>query len=658
MALTFIGNLVLDIIIATASYPAEDSKTRTIKPPVRSVGGNAANSALVASALLHVLTLAERNHVLRDARTHLIAADVGDGADADSVRAYLRSTRLNVHHPPSSGSLPTSYIITSAESQSRTIVHNRPSEMNEMSADSVQSLLQSSGLYGSSIYVHCELRDVASCSSFLSNRAVLTRAIIAVELERIRGTDTVEDARALLRRAPHIAIVSRELAAEMTDARKGEDIIAALEDNISDGALLVIPLGADGVIASLALRASFDAEGAASIAAAAATQEVDACVFFSSGRFHVRFRLRAHVPAGGIVSTIGAGDSFNAALAIAMTHAPTVSTWWAQEITVPAVDFGAALGASLAFAVFVAGESCSITLDNATHRAELLAQKLTADCDDFYSAFSAVTASATAQSPGEPLLVTTAPLKEARAPVTRHFIVPFSRVPPRWPAVRDLERTRADVLIRALVSSIMVSRGARGDTTFAGALLGGDGPPLSILACGAHVRALRPDESSTAGLLHRALPASGAPDDLDELEANGTLNSRQGSRACCTGLRVLRGGLIAVINELSSLAGSSPVLLIATQGATPISVVLAQEASRATGFLILLGDDAGLTDVMLSHVAAVAVRSRAVGLGPTELLASAAITLIHAAFDNVFGPSSERVRQYDEKIVCRVCEPA
>lgn len=659
-SLSFVGNLVLDIILSTPHFPTEDTKTRALQPPIRSVGGNATNSALVASALLHVLSLDERNRVLRGARAHLIAADVGDGADADSVRAYLRSTRLHVLHPPpspSGGALPTSYILASAETRSRTIVHHRPSGMHEMSADCIEKLLTDGGLDDSN-YIHFEMRDTASCASFLSKRASQSRAILAVELERIRGTDTVDAARAMLRQVPHIAIVSRDLAADIANARDPLAIIAALEVYVSDGALLVVPVGADGVIASLALRAGADAEGAATIAAAAASRVSEASVSYSSDRFHVRLRLPAHVPAGGIVSTLGAGDCFNAALAIAITHAPAMATWW-KGMT-PLTDVGAALGTSLAFAVFVAGEACAIAPDNTLHRAELLAQKF-AKFDTSCSLFTAVSATASTTAHDGAAAAPAAPLINARAPVSRHFVIPFSRVPPRWPAARDLERTRADVLVRALVSSIMVSRGARSDTTFAGALLGGDAPPLSVLACGAHVRALRPDESSTAGLLQRALPrvlAEGAPDDLDELERSGALNSREGSRACCEGLRVLRGGLGALVEHVTELAGASPVLLIATQGATPISVVLAQEAARATGFLILLGDDAGLSGEMLSEVAAATVRSRAVGLGPTELLASAAITLVHAALDDVFGPSSDRVRHYDEKIVCRVCAPA
>lgn len=264
----------------------------------------------------------------------------------------------------------------------------------------------------------------------------------------------------------------------------------------------------------------------------------------------------------------------------------------------------------------------------------------------------------------------------------RHFIVPFTRVAPRWreEGKLDLERTRGDVVVRCLVSALLVSRGTRNDATFTAALLGGGGEgvePLCALACGAHIRGLRPDESSTAGLIRRALPPPPLPGEADNaaaLDASGELNSRAGARACAEGFWVRRGALAAALEAALTICplGSAALVCVCTEGAPPLAslhelvtaTATATEnatATATTAFVFILGDDAGLTPANLADIAATAAargaRCVAVSLGPTELLASAAITLIHAILDEKIGASDtgKDWRRAGTTTACRAC---
>lgn len=234
----------------------------------------------------------------------------------------------------------------------------------------------------------------------------------------------------------------------------------------------------------------------------------------------------------------------------------------------------------------------------------------------------------------------------------RHFIIPFTRVAPRWKeeGKLDLERTRGDVVVRCLVSSLLVSRGTRNDTTFTSVLLGGgsDDEALSLLACGAHIRALRPDEASTAGLIRRALPPLGS----SKIDDTNILNSRLGSRACAEGFWVRRGGLSTAINAvLVKHDEGETIVCICREGAQPLQQFLQElpsssSSSPSINYIFILGDDAGLKPEYLSDIETTvnntqntSCRLVTVSLGPSELLASAAITLVHAALDNALGAS-------------------
>ena len=243
----------------------------------------------------------------------------------------------------------------------------------------------------------------------------------------------------------------------------------------------------------------------------------------------------------------------------------------------------------------------------------------------------------------------------SRDPVSRNFLVPFLR----W-------KTRSDVWCRSVVSALQVSRGTRNEASFTAVLLDDSSSPeklsCSLTVCGEHVRTLRPDQSTCASLLNAAL--------LNR--AKGTLmNSLDGKRGCCMGFWLEEGvGMFRAMGRLlhPSIGGTSPILLLLEEGAPPLQGVLAELSPVPSSFLIVVGDNEGLTrelEVEIeAAVAAFGVPLRRCGLGGSELLASQCCTIVNFCMDTVLGPSSCQKPSYDpldkyaDKVrPCPVCRP-
>jgi tRNA pseudouridine-54 N-methylase len=288
----------------------------------------------------------------------------------------------------------------------------------------------------------------------------------------------------------------------------------------------------------------------------------------------------------------------------------------------------------------------------------------------------------------------------------RHFVIPFTRLPCRHGAAGlDLVKTRGDVWCRCLTASLLVSRGTRNDTSFtalalaqppaspnhalptaaaaaasaaAAAAAAPPEPPLFLRACGRHVRALRPEQSTCAAILSAALPPPPLAGALSALRASGALNSMEGRRGCCMGLHAGLGGLGEALRALAApaLSGARPHALVLQEGAEPIGAALARllggggggGALPPTALLILLGDNEGLT---AEHEAEAEGELRACGvpvarvsLGPTELLASQAICIAHYELDRAVGGSAVAKKAFDpedkyaDKVrPCHFCAP-
>ena len=280
--------------------------------------------------------------------------------------------------------------------------------------------------------------------------------------------------------------------------------------------------------------------------------------------------------------------------------------------------------------------------------------------------------------------------------VLRHFFMPMARLPSRnGPCTLDLVKTRGDVWCRCLTAALLVSRGTRNDSTLtaialaqpptspnhalpppAGAAAGAAAalppePPLFLRACGRHVRALRPEQSTCAAILRAALPPCGGGG-LPALLASGALNSMEGARGCCMGLHVGLGGVHEGLAGLAarSVAGARPHALLLAEGAEEgLGAALPRVLAGApTALLVVLGDNEGLTRGMEAEVEgalrAAGVPLTRVSLGQTELLASQAITITHFLLDQALGASGvakagfDPASKYADAVVpCHLCAP-
>lgn len=211
--------------------------------------------------------------------------------------------------------------------------------------------------------------------------------------------------------------------------------------------------------------------------------------------------------------------------------------------------------------------------------------------------------------------------------------------------------------------------------------------PVFLRACGLHVRALRPEQSTNAAILAAALPPPASAGGLGALQASGALNSMEGRRGCCMGFFVGLGGLGEALAALASpaLSGSRPFCLVLEEGAESLEGVLerclAEGGSAGSGgggampphttptaFIIVLGDNEGLTPEQSAQLGSFLERSRIpharAALGASELLASQCMVLVHYFLDKHLGASAVAKRAFDprdkyaDKVKpCSVCAP-
>jgi len=242
-----VGNATLDVVNRVERYPVEDSEVRALAHTQR-LGGNAANTAIVLARL--------------GASSHWVGnlADPAVDMERDFERLGVdisRAARIAGARPP------TSYVLVSAATGSRSIVHYR--DMPEYRADDFVQL----DLDGFD-WVHFEGRAVDQLGRMLS-RARSTQGLpISLEVEKPRpGIEALFGQADLL-------LFSRDYA----EAR-GFDEAPALLASLPRGRRASCTWGDAGAW-------SIDADG-----------------------------RQGHVPAprlATVVDTLGAGDVFNAAL--------------------------------------------------------------------------------------------------------------------------------------------------------------------------------------------------------------------------------------------------------------------------------------------------------------------------------------------------------
>jgi len=278
-----IGIATLDIINTTDGFPGEDAEVRALSQTVRP-GGNVANTLTVLRQLGHQCEW---------------AGTLADDADSERIKADLQHRGIDLSHCAliAGGHAPTSYITLNQYNGSRTIVHHR--ELPEFSFEHfVANLPPLSNVD----WLHLEGRNVPDTVKILEFVHRQYPGIkISLEIEKPR-----EHLEALYRFGDML-LFSRHFANTM-QYPEGAAFLRAWRSKCASP-WLVCPWGAQGAYA-------IDKQGLLHFAPA--------------------------VQISHVVDTIGAGDTFNAA----MIHAAL------NQLSLPD---------SLRFANTLAGKKCSQT---------------------------------------------------------------------------------------------------------------------------------------------------------------------------------------------------------------------------------------------------------------------------------------------------------
>ncbi|MEW7982321.1 MAG: ketohexokinase [gamma proteobacterium symbiont of Phacoides pectinatus] len=252
MRILAVGIATLYIINTVDGYPAEDQEVRASAQRVAR-GGNATNTLVVLSQLGHDC---EWGGVL------------GDDPDSEYVLTDLQSHRIGTEFCETSpgGKTPTSYIVLSTASGSRTIVHFR--DLPEYSADAFAFIdLEHFD------WIHFEGRNIGDLTRML-HRVNACSTPCSLEVEKRH--DGIEE----LFELPDLLLFSRDYALQ-SGFSEPEAFLRAMRGLASPGVRLFCAWGDEGA-------AALDSEGAF-------------------------LRVPASAPSG-VRDTLGAGDVFNAAV--------------------------------------------------------------------------------------------------------------------------------------------------------------------------------------------------------------------------------------------------------------------------------------------------------------------------------------------------------
>ncbi|MEW8505546.1 MAG: PfkB family carbohydrate kinase [Candidatus Thiodiazotropha sp.] len=161
-----VGGATLDIVNNVAVYPDEDDELRAISQQ-QSRGGNAANTLVVLSQLGHQCSWAG-----------MLGDDAASRLILDDLRRNGVDTGWATIHP--GGRSPTSYIVSSRATGSRTIVHYR--DLPEYGYTAFETID-----LGGYDWIHVEGREVSVCEAMLGHaRETAPSARISVEVEKPR----------------------------------------------------------------------------------------------------------------------------------------------------------------------------------------------------------------------------------------------------------------------------------------------------------------------------------------------------------------------------------------------------------------------------------------------------------------------------------------
>jgi ketohexokinase len=166
MPVLAVGIATLDIINHVAVYPYEDEEVRALRQSVRR-GGNATNTLVVLSQLGHECHWAGT-----------LAEEADSRAILEDLASYHIDCRYVRHHPD--GKVPTSYVLLSEATGSRTIVHHR--NLPEFQAEDFLAI--DIRPYD---WIHFEGRNVHQTRRMLRHLRSLDKACpVSLEVEKAR----------------------------------------------------------------------------------------------------------------------------------------------------------------------------------------------------------------------------------------------------------------------------------------------------------------------------------------------------------------------------------------------------------------------------------------------------------------------------------------
>jgi len=263
-----VGLACVDFVNTVDAYPAEDTLARASDQTVRR-GGNASNTASVL-ATQRVPTG--------------WCGSVGVGPMADLILNELRAFSVTLWHPEpqSDQAQPTSHIVSSSGSNTRTVVlHNTLRELDDRELQQVCV----DGLQ----WLHIEGRPNSSALKALMIRAAAQGVIVSLELEKPRPED--------IQLAVHADLVM--LSAAFCESCGFAEPLACIDAATADGkirksAIAVCTAGEHGAVATRGGKR------------------------WSSAAF----------PPAAVIDTVGAGDTFNAG----MIHALHTATQQGVDI--------------------------------------------------------------------------------------------------------------------------------------------------------------------------------------------------------------------------------------------------------------------------------------------------------------------------------------
>ncbi len=250
------GVATLDIINLVTEYPSEDSEVRATRQR-RQTGGNATNMAIVLSQL--------GNHCA-------LLAQLADDEQGEYIRHQLDSRNISLHLCPvqEGGATPTSYIALSEHNGSRTIIHHR--QLDELDPHYVCKLD-----FSPYDWLHFEARD---CT---------------------RQVDILQYARRF----------NKPVSLELEKPREGIEALPAFADLL----LLSRPYAESQGFSSAELCVTEYAQRY--------PDKVISCTWGASGAWlyhNGTIRHQAATPLASTLETIGAGDTYNAALISALAQ--------------------------------------------------------------------------------------------------------------------------------------------------------------------------------------------------------------------------------------------------------------------------------------------------------------------------------------------------